>query len=340
MKKRWFVISLLLLLIGLLPGKTVEAAGAGFTVDAIKPDNQISNSEFFDLKVSPNQTQDVSLRVTNLENHGIKVKISPNPAYTNQNGIIDYSQHDYPKDSSAQYTLPQMFSEPQEVLLNPQESKEVTFQLKIPEESFNGSILGGFYAQEIGSSDDDTRQTAKQNSTLSIKNEYSLVVGISLTEDPNQKVSPELKLNEVSAGLADERTAVLANLQNVQPKAFGEMTVDAKVYKKGDSKVLKETKKENQEMAPNSNYNFAVSWNNEPLKAGDYHLKLEAASGSKIWKFERDFTVEAKQAKLINQKAVGLPEHNYWWLLIVLLVIILFVLTYVLGKRKGKQGSR
>lgn len=340
MKKRWLVISLLFLLIGLFSGQTVHAAGAGFTIDAIKSDNQISNSQFFDLKVSPNQVQDISLQVTNLENHAIKVKISPNPAYTNQNGIIEYSQHDHPKDSSAKYTLQQLFSEPQEVLLNPQESKEVIFQLKLPEEPFDGSILGGFYAQEVDGENDSTMQTTEQKATLSIKNEYSLVLGISLTEDPNQKVSPDLKLNEVSAGLAEERTAVLANLQNIQPKAFGEMTVDAKVYKKGDSKVFKETKKKNQEMAPNSNYNFVVSWNNESLEAGDYHLKLEATSGSKAWRLERDFTIEAKQAKLINQKAVDLPERNYWWLLIVLLVIILFVLVYTLGKRKGKQGSR
>ncbi|MBO1304896.1 DUF916 and DUF3324 domain-containing protein [Enterococcus sp. 669A] len=337
-KKRWMIISVLLVVLSFLPAVNAQAAGAGFTLEAVRPDNQISDATYFDLQVAPNQTEDLTVRVTNQEDQAIKVEVSPNPAFTNQNGTIEYSQHDYRKDSSAQYTLSELISGPQEVQLNPKESKDVTFTVKVPADSFKGTISGGFYGKEVDQTEET--QTSDQQATLAIKNEYALVLGISLTEDQNQKVTPELKLNDVKPALADSHTAVIANLQNVEPIAFGAMTVDAKIYKKGDSEVLKETKKENQEMAPNSNYDFAVGWDNQPLQAGDYQLKLDAASGNKTWHFERDFTIAADEAKAINKKAVDLPEQNYWWLLIILLVVILLGATYAYGKRKGKQGSR
>ncbi|MGM0213395.1 DUF916 and DUF3324 domain-containing protein [Enterococcus sp. AZ109] len=337
-KRKWMIVSLLLMMVSFIPTIKAQAAGAGFTMEAVEPDNQLSDATYFDLQVAPNQSQDLTIRVTNQEDQAIKVAISPNPAFTNRNGTIEYSQHDFPKDSSAQYTISELVSQPQEVQLNPQESKDVTFNLKVPADAFQGTITGGFYAKVVDQTDGVQKQT--KETTLSVKNEYALVLGLSLTEDPNQKVSPELKLNDVKPGLADDRTAVLANLQNSEPQAFGSMTVDAKIYKKGDSQVLKETKKENQEMAPNSNYDFAISWDNQPLEAGDYQLKLEANSGSKAWSFERDFTIAADEAKSINKKAVDLPERNYWWWLIILLIVILLVSTYTLGKRKGKQGSR
>lgn len=342
MKKLWMVPALLFLAI-FLP-VNAQAAGAGFTMSALQPENQLSDTTYFDLQVSPNQTQDLSIQVTNQEDQAITLQISPNPAFTNSNGVIEYSQYDYPKDSSAQYTFSELVSDPQEVQLAPQESKTVTFQLTVPNDPFSGSILGGFYAQQIDTDDTTTDTTASSDSEmLTIKNKYSLLLGASLTEDPNQEVSPELQLNDVKAGLADQRTAVLANLQNIQPQSFGGMTVDAKIFKKGDSEVLKETTKENQEMAPNSNYDFAITWENQPLEAGDYQLKIHAISGSKAWDFERDFTITGAEAKAINEKAVDLPEPNYWWiylLLGILLLILILILVYYLGRKKGQQGSR
>lgn len=338
MKKNKIVLLGLVMLVTLfmLPLQVHADEGAGFTMEAAIPDNQVSNSTYFDLQVKPGDKQDLTIKFANLENKAMKLKVSPNPAFTNKNGVIEYSQYDYPKDNTAQYTIPELFSKPQEITLKAKEVKNVTFTLNVPKTSFKGMILGGFYALRQGEDDN------QESSGLRINNRYALVLGVTLREDLKTKVEPELQLNTIKPGLDNSRTAVFANLQNIKPQAFGEMTVDAKIYQKGSDKVYKATKKENQEMAPNSNYDFAIDWENQPIEAGEYHLSLVATSGKKEWKFEQDFTIADEGLQKINEEAVGLPEKNYLWLYIliaVLLVLILVILAFILGRRRREDGQ-
>ena len=338
MKKIPLIIGFLLIFVAFAGGNSALAAenGAGFTMEALLSDNQLDNSSFFNLKVTPDSQQDLSIRFTNLEDVPLELSVSPNPAFTNKGGVIEYSDYDFPKDSSAEYTISELFSKPQTVKLKANETKDVTFQLTVPKEPFSGMILGGFYALKAA---DDTEAS---DQSISIQNRYAMVMGISLIEDTETAVSPELKLNAIKPGLDNGHTAIFANLQNVQPQAFGEMTVDAKISKQGSKQVLKETKKDAQEMAPNSNYDFAIDWKNDPIEAGDYHLSMVATSGKKVWKFEEDFTIVNQEAEKINQQAVGLPEPDYTWLYIliaVLLLLILLIVAFILGRRKRKSDK-
>lgn len=261
----------------------------------------------------------------------INVKISPNPAFTNQLGVIDYSQHDFPKDSSAKYTIPELLSKPQTIALKAGETKPVTFKLQVPKEKFKGMILGAFFAEQ-------EKEKTKQSG---IVNRYQLSFGIALRESLDY-ITPDLKLNQVKPAVYQSLPAVFANLQNIEPQSFGEMHVDAKVYKKGSKEVFKQAKADNQEMAPNSNYDFPISWGDNPLETGDYHLSLVAKSGKKTWKFEKDFSIVASDADKINQEASALPEPNYLWLYIfiaVLLLILLLLLAFLLGRRKRNEDE-
>lgn len=342
-KKVGLLFGLLLLVVALMSGGTVWAAEsdvaeneAGFTMEALLPDNQLDDSSFFKLKVTPKTEQDLTIRLTNLEDTEMTLTVSPNPAFTNQAGVIEYSDYKRAKDSSAQYTIPELFSEPQKVKLKAKEAKDITFKLTVPEQAFSGTILGGFYALK------ETGETSDSEENLSIQNRYAMVMGISLQEDTETVISPELKLNAIKPGLDNGRTAVFANLQNIKPQAFGEMTVTAKVSPKGSTEVLHETKKEKQEMAPNSNYDFAIDWDDEAIEAGDYHLSLVAQSGKKEWKFEEDFTIVDQEAEKLNEQAVGLTKPDYTWLYIliaILLMLILVILAFILGRRKRKQDE-
>lgn len=342
MKKRRLIFSLLLVLVVLLGlgEQAVSAAEtkneAGFTMEALLPDNQLDDSSFFNLKVTPESEQNVTIRLTNLEDAPMELTVSPNPAFTNNGGFIEYSDYEHAKDSSAQYTIPELFSEPQTVALKANESKDVTFKMTIPKEAFAGTIMGGFYALK------NVADTTDSDQALTIRNRYAMVMGISLQEDTETVISPELKLNAIKPGLDNGRTAVFANLQNIKPQAFGEMTVTAKVSPKGSTEVLHETKKEKQEMAPNSNYDFAIDWDDEAIEAGDYHLSLVAQSGKKEWKFEEDFTIVDQEAEKLNEQAVGLTKPDYTWLYIliaILLMLILVILAFILGRRKRKQDE-
>lgn len=333
MQKRlkFILLGMALLLFSLLPIKASAATGAGFTIEGVFPENQQADSTYFDLLVKPGTQQDLTMNFISESDKDIKIKISPNPAFTNQLGVIDYSQRDIPKDSSAKYTLPELISEPQTITLKAGETKPITFKLTVPKEKFEGMILGAFFAEQI---DEDKPQNG-------ITNHYQLSFGVALRESLDY-ISPELKLNQVKPSVYQSLPAVFANLQNIKAQPFGDMSVQAKIYKKGQQEVYKEVKTDKQEMAPNSNYDFPISWGESRLEAGDYHLSLVAESGKKTWKFEKDFSIIASDADKINEDASALPAPNYLWLYIliaVLLLILLLLLAFLLGRKKRKEDE-
>lgn len=65
---------------------------AGFTTDAKLPDNQYTKDvTYFDLKMTPNQTQELEVLLTNATAKKIVVIPSINRAQTNRAGVVTYS---------------------------------------------------------------------------------------------------------------------------------------------------------------------------------------------------------------------------------------------------------
>lgn len=338
--KGFFFVLISLVLVGSVPTTALAADDeqVPFAMEAVLPENQRSDSgaTYYDLIVKPETKQELQFVVKNASNKEIDLKLAANGAVTNSIGTIDYGQPDYKKDSSAKYTLNELLKVPSEVKLAAGESKSITAELTIPKDGFNGVILGGIQAVEA---DKESTADSSSKSGLQLSSKYAMVIGVLLTEDPENQPQPELKLNDVKAGLDNGVTAVLANLQNVQPAMVGKMTITGTVYKKGSSDVFKKTEKKNQEMAPNSNFDFAIDWQNEPLQAGDYTLKLVAQNKSHKWEFSKDFTITGEEEQTLNEKAVGIKKDYTWlWILLgALLFIALLILAFLLGKRRSKD---
>lgn len=149
---------------------------------------------------------------------------------------------------------------------------------------------------------------------------------------------PELKLNKVEPGLNNYRTTLLANLQNTTATMITDMTVTAEVYKEKSKEVLHKTVKNNQSMAPNSNYNFPISWENQSFQPGKYSLKLNAVdkAGHK-WSFNKEFEIK-DDAKKYNEEAIDVKEQvNKDFIIRVLIFVLVFsILTimFLLYKKK------
>lgn len=81
-------------------------------------------------------------------------------------------------------------------------------------------------------------------------------------------------------------------------------------------------------MAPNSNFDYGIDWNNQPLRAGNYTVKAlienhaidgEPSELNQKWEFEETFSITKKEAKKINNQAVDLDEPAVsWWLYVVI----------------------
>ena len=158
MKKKFLIICIFICSTLFISTK-VDAASMGYSVKANIPENQIDKDKsYFDLKMKPNEEQAITLTVSNSSEEKIELNIVPNNAKTNQNGVIDYSEENLKKDNSQVYSLTDIISGKQKIALNPGETKEVSFQLKMPSEEIDGIVLGGFY---IYKEDTDSKNTSE-----------------------------------------------------------------------------------------------------------------------------------------------------------------------------------
>ncbi|HCT8104907.1 TPA: DUF916 and DUF3324 domain-containing protein [Enterococcus faecalis] len=316
--------------IAILPANGVSAADMAYSVKANLPENQRNNEHtYFDLFMQPKQKQAISITFENHSKDPIELEVNYHAAQTNDNGVIDYKGTKERKDSSLAYDLKELITGDQIVKLNGNEKKEVPYTITMPEQKFEGILLGGVHIHKKD-------KEAATNQKFQIKNDYSYVIGLQVTET-EKKVTPELKLNTVEPGLNNYRTTLFANLQNTAATMITDMTVTAEVYKENGTEVLHKTVKNNQSMAPNSNYNFPISWDNQAFQPGKYRLKLNVIdkTGHK-WSFNKEFEIK-NNVKKYNEDAVNIKDstnkNNY---IVYVLALMLFftvgIIIYLLLK--------
>ena len=315
---------------------SVYAAEMKFAVTAVIPENQIDkNQTYFDLKMQPGQKQTIQVQMKNDTNKEVVVESFANTAITNSNGITDYSTVEPKTDSTLKYPFSKIAKMPKETKVPANSIVTVDINLEMPSESFDGVILGGLYFKE---KEDEKEKGTSDN--VQIENKYAYAIGVVLRETDAQ-VKPDMKLNEVKPGQVNARNVVTANLQNIKPAMLKNLSVDAKVYTEKGKDILHETKKENLRMAPNSNFDYAISWDNKALEPGTYRLEMKATDGDQKWEWTKKFTIEGKEAQKLNDTAVEAKKDYTLYYIIggILLLVTLLVLVFLLGRRSKKKGD-
>ncbi|MDG2980065.1 DUF916 and DUF3324 domain-containing protein [Latilactobacillus curvatus] len=316
---------------------TVQAAdqSMNYQVKANLPSSQNNQSvTYFDLRLAPNQEETISITVQNNDNQAHIFNISPNTAVTNQNGVVDYSQSKKKADETAPANIASLITGDKKVTVPAHSSKDAIFKIKMPAKKFHGTLLGGFNIVREGQP-----TIKKQKNRVTLRNQFAYVIGLKVTES-DAIVAPNLKLNHIKAGLVNYRTAITANLQNTKAVMIRGLKVDAVVTKLGSDQVLHRTVKSDLAMAPNSNFEYAINWDNEALKPGKYMLKLTATdkSGGK-WYFTSRFSITEQKAHQANDQAVDLQKTTInWWYIIGGILLVLLVGYIIFLKRQAKKA--
>lgn len=326
---------------GLFCVSTAFAEEMSYSVQAVLPENQKSDVSYFDLHMNPSEEQELKLKLINYADHPSTIAVTPRDAFTNNNGMVDYSVDNPMLDKTMKHSLTDLVSEKQIVTLNAKEEKEIIFHLKMPTDSFDGEILGGFFVQEVNDKEtsedsNESKQEQKNVSGVQLSNRFSYTIGVKLSETDNA-VKPEVKLGDVKAGLANGRTAFLATIRNTQSTTVKKATIEAKIYQK--NKLIYTTKKEKLAMAPHSVFDYNVSLENEEIHAGEYMLKLTVTSGDDHWTFTKGFDVEKKEAEKLNKEAIDVVKQptNYWpWVVAGMGIVLVGLLGYIIYQKKHK----
>ncbi|TKH91621.1 DUF916 and DUF3324 domain-containing protein [Bacillus cereus] len=313
---------------------TANAAEMKFAVNAVVPENQVDkNQTYFDLKMEPGQKQTLQVQMKNDTDKEVIVETHANTAITNSNGITDYSAINPQLDSTLKIPFSKIAKVQKETKIPAKSTVTLDVNIEMPSEVFDGVILGGLYFKEK-----ENDKEKKNTKDVQIENKYAYAIGVVLRETDTE-VKPDMKLNEVKPGQVNARNVVTANLQNIKPAMLKNLNVDAKVYKETGKDVLHEAKKENLRMAPNSNFDYAISWDNKALEPGTYRLEMKATDGDQKWEWTKKFTIEGKEAKKLNDTAVEAKKDYTLYYIIggILLLVVLLVLVFWLGRRTKKK---
>lgn len=348
----------MLFLIGTL-GKVAYANEFNFSVNPVLPENQIGDSGYFNLKMSPGTSQTLTVTLKNSTEKTVVVEQSIASATTNINGVVEYSPNSIKPDSSLKYNITDHAQIRKEISLSPKSSQQVKIQVKMPKTAFNGVMAGGITFKE---KDSDTKGSSSKG--LSIQNKYAYVVAL-LIQQNTTNIDPKLQLNSVGPGQVNYQNVINANLQNPVSTYLNQMYVEAKVDGIDNTKLTYSSNKERLQMAPNSNFDYPIAiGDGGKLEAGKYALNmtvygqkddngkytLKDASGKQIkfkyqWKFKKEFTITGDTASKLNAKDVTVkaePWYKNWllWLGILILLLALFILFFILWKRRKDDDDK
>ncbi|MFD2306935.1 DUF916 and DUF3324 domain-containing protein [Enterococcus termitis] len=342
---RLLTVTSILVVVGcqfLIGSTTALAENMSFAVTPEIPQNQKDRSKtYFDLEMKADQSQTIDVTLKNNTDKELTVEVNANTAFTNDNGVADYSQSDRTDFDSTLKTPFSTIVKPQEdeIKLPANGQAVAKIDIKMPKEEYDGLILGGLHFSEKQEETEDTSEGGVQ-----IKNKFAYVVGVSLRETTNE-VKTHLELNDVVPTQVNYRNFVQANLQNTEAEIVKDLSVDARVYTEKGTEVLHETKKEDMRMVPNSNFNFPISWDNKEFKAGTYRLEMDAVGDGEDYHWTKYFTISNKEAKKLNDAAVELDKDSKLWLYILIaavciIILLLILIIFVLRKKKKDENEK
>lgn len=230
MKRKQILFTIALVILSVFASsKTIAASEFNFAVTPITPANQIDKEKtYFDIQLEPNQQEKLNANLRNDTDKEVKIDVSLNSATTNSNVVVEYGKNEIKKDSSLTFNLEDYVDYPETVTLKPHSNQTVTFQVTMPNETFDGVLASGITFKEV---QDEEKQKEKDEQGLSIKNEYSYVVALLMRQNLNE-VAPNLILHEVEPGQINARNVILANIQNDQKTYINQVSIQTEITKK------------------------------------------------------------------------------------------------------------
>ncbi|MDH8062219.1 DUF916 and DUF3324 domain-containing protein [Lactococcus lactis subsp. lactis] len=345
--------------------KSIYASSSNFNVSPEIPENQMDkNLGYFNLVMSPESQQTLSFKVNNATSKSITVEMAFAHSTTNGNGLAIYDSSKAIKDSSLKYNIEDFVDIPKkEVTIAAHAQIIMTAKVTMPKGMDTGILSGGFSFKEK-----EGNQESGSSKGVSIKNEYRYVIAL-VTQQNIQKVSPQLKLNEVKATQVNSRNVFAANLQNISPTYLQDMNATATVKGVTNSELKYSFENSDMKMAPNSNFDFAIpvsikgnigDQTSKALEAGKYHLSMtvygvKSATGAYEttvngktvnyeykWTFEKDFEIAGEKAKKLNNSdpTVHYKEPINWLMIIgIALILIILLLTFLIFSSQRKKEN-
>lgn len=305
--------------------------GLAVSVKPILPENQHDlDATYYDLRMNPGQEQALKLELTNTSSKQQKVTIQVNDATTNEFGDIDYSDRSkiVSRDKSLKIALKDIVTIDSELTIPAHKTMTTTIQLKMPDQRFDGMILGGI---KVVSS--EAKNTEKQT--------YIVAVKLTETDIP---VAAKLNLLDVVSETKAGKNTIKATIQNDQAVNLEDIEYIANIYKENSNKILHKSKVIGYRMAPNSSFTFTIGEEKELSQVGTYrmHLMAKSKATNQEWEWKKDVEITKNEDKKITRRAIGSDKNNLKLYITICVItfsglLILLIVLLIARKRKEKR---
>lgn len=327
----WIFLSIICIFLPVIRVFAIE-----YSVNPIFPGNQKEDiSGYYSLMVKPGEKQKLEVDISNLEDEPLTVELAVVNGMTTSFGNIEYNNVDNPL---LPIPLSSIASVESEVTIAPNEQKRINIDLTLPDQEFNGIILG---ALEIQEKMDES--TMDDEGVAGVFNRVRYIIPIKLKEN-EEKIDLDIDLVDAKAGSLEGKNAILLNIENPKPQIIDRFYVDARVTKKGSKDVLYKQTRKDMQMAPNSSFDYPIFLGTQPLKAGNYVAYIAAsAQGGYEWDLEKEFTITKEQADAFNRlSALDLDEDKSImpFIVIGIVIIILIIVIIFVFNNKNKKTKK
>ncbi|MBE9896502.1 DUF3324 domain-containing protein [Enterococcus casseliflavus] len=234
----------------------------------------------------------------------------------------------FEKDESMLISLKDLISlNTPEVEVDANTQKEVFFELTVPEEPFEGILLGGITVEPV-----------VEENTEGISNLVTRTLAIQLSEF-DEKVKPNLESGGVTLSQENYRNNVKIELRNTAPTLINKVSAEISINQKENNALVLEQTREQLSIAPNSKFNLMSEWNDQ-FDVGMYTYKIKLADSQGYeWEFSEDFEITAKKATELNKTSYDNVQYslfNYVPLLLCGLLLLAFIFLFTLRRRNKK----
>lgn len=282
----------------------VNAEGAmqaiGFAVHAILPDNQRDTKGYFDLTMTPSQSQVLEVSVINEMETPLVVTVEINNASSNPNGLIVYPSADT-RDETLVTALTDIASlrtdlmtigpdhpiqslEDGRLTIAPGTTAIVPIGLQMPKTPLAGQILGGIVVSKVNA------EEGAQIASMAVSSVYSYAIAVQLQE-AGEPPAPEFVLLSAEPGTVAGWNAVTVNLHNPQARVVTGAQARVQVRSSTGETVL-DHQANRVAMAPNSLLPYTVTYpTGASPEPGDYTASVEWTYGSTVWNMETELVI-------------------------------------------------
>ena len=306
----------------------------GITVEPILPKNQEKSIfDYFSLKMAPGDQQTIKVKLTNLTADKQQYEVKFNPARTNENGLIIYSQEGHGEGGITEWvSLPNIVEVPGE------RTVELPVTITMPNEVFNGKVLGGIQFVPVVDTKLKTSGEEQKNAQLTSLVTYTVALELYQT---NQPVKSIIQYKNGHLSNRQNKLVVAFTLENSTKGLIEDIRYDVEVMDQELKTSLVKTSKNHYRFAPESDFTLTLPWD-ENYPAGTYQVFITAKSKvtNDIWEWQESFEITEKEYVDSEAHFEKKTSNQWFWIIVSLFFATLLMVIVIYCQHFFKQRKR